>query len=113
MPLEPGARLGVYEITGAIGAGAMGAVAPAPAAPPPRRRSLIWVAIALLTAVVVGLAAYVTYLQRPAGVPQVHKTYVALRPDGSSIRFPALSLDGRTQVLIDRLIDHLVPPPAA
>ncbi len=41
-------------------------------------------------------------VQRPAGVPQVHKTFVALRPDGSSIRFPALSPDGRKIVYAAR-----------
>ena len=81
---------------------AAAAVAPAPAAPPRRRRSLIWAAAALLTAAVLGLAAYVAYLERPAGVPQVHKTYVALRPEGGSIRFPALSPDGRKIVYAAR-----------
>ncbi len=81
---------------------AAAAVAPAPAALPPRRRSLLWAAVVLLTAAVVGLAALVAYRQRPAGVPQVHKTYVALRPDGSSIRFPALSPDGRKVVYAAR-----------
>ena len=51
---------------------------------------------------VVGLAAFVAYGQRPAAAPQVHKTFVALRPDGSPIRFPALSPDGRKIVYAAR-----------
>jgi Tol biopolymer transport system component len=81
---------------------AAGAVAPAPRAPSRRGRSLIWAAVALLIAAVGGLAALVTYSQRPAAAPQVHKTFVALRPDGSAIRFPALSPDGRKIVYAAR-----------
>ncbi len=38
----------------------------------------------------------------PRTLPQVHKTFVALRPDGSAIRFPALSPDGRKIVYAAR-----------
>jgi len=87
---------------GGATAAAAAPLAAGTAVPPRAGRWLMWGAVGLLVAFAGVIGALLVTYPRPGPEQRVQKSYVALQSDGSPVRFPVMSPDGKRIVYASR-----------